>query len=86
MKDDELNWEDVEVHEGHAVKMLWRENIATYNLQVFAPAIDYEDVRTLTEQDKRVLADLPAMLEELEELVENKLPEGYRVRITEWNK
>lgn len=83
---DELDWEKVEVHKGHPVKMLWRETLTTYNLQVLAPATDYEDVRRHTDTDKRILADLPAMLENVEEQLEALLPDGYQVRITEWDK
>ena len=84
---EEPDWEKVEVHEGHEVQMIYRSTLATYNVQVFAPPTDYfEHVRLPTEQDKRVLADLPAMLELIEDELERALPEGYRVRITEWNK
>jgi len=61
-----------------------RANIATFNVQIFS--LDKEqDAPSLTELDKRVLADLPAMLEAVEEDLENLLPADYQVRITEWN-
>jgi len=61
-----------------------RTNIATFNIQVFSPEPEEEAPR-LTDTDKRVLADLPAMLEAVEEDLENLLPEDYKVRISEWN-
>lgn len=84
---EELDWEHVEVHAGRDVGMLYRPTLNTYTIMVLAPAVDYEDhVLTLDDTAKRVLADLPAMLEQVEEELERKLPEGYGVRITEWNK
>jgi hypothetical protein len=61
-----------------------RTNISTWNIQVFSPEPEEEAPR-LTDTDKRVLADLPAMLEAVEEDLENLLPADYQVRITEWN-
>lgn len=93
---DDLDWENVEVHEGHKVTMVFKgPNIATYNLQLFAPETkvdpdNWDGSSPLphreTDTDKRVLADLPAMLEMMEEALEDLLPEGYCIRITEWNK
>lgn len=90
---DDLDWENAEVHEGRSVGVIRRgSNIATYNLQLFAPderyasAEDYQERPRESELDKRVLADLPAMLESVEELIETQLPEGYTIRITEWDK
>jgi hypothetical protein len=62
-----------------------RANIATFNVQIFSPEQE-QDRPTWSELDKRVLADLPAMLEAVEEDLENLLPENYKVRITEWNR
>lgn len=62
-----------------------RTNIATWNIQIFSPEPE-EDAPRLSETDKRVLADLPAILEAAEEDLEDLLPEGYVARITEWNK
>ena len=92
---DRIGW-DVEVHEGRRVGVIFKgSNIATYNLQIFAPDERYgpedeipirEPIHRESEIDKRLLADLPAMLELVEEQIEGLLPDGYRVRITEWNK
>ena len=86
---DDEDWEDAEVHEGHEVGMIYRDTLTTYSLRVLVPPVPYEErphVYSATEQDKRVMADLPAMLELVEEQLEGLLPEGYQVRITEWNK
>lgn len=64
-------------------------NIATYNLQVFSPKVEPEketSVYRWSESDKRVLADLPAMLELIEEQLMGLLPKGYTAQITEWDK
>lgn len=58
--------------------------LATYDLQIFSPEPE-GDVPKLTEMDKRVLADLPARLEVMEELLEQTFPEGYQVLIREWS-
>lgn len=39
----------------------------------------------LTDEDKRVLSNLPAMLEAVEEDLSDLLPEGYYARIKEWD-
>jgi hypothetical protein len=59
-------------------------NIATYNLQVLSP---YPDLTapSLNESEKRVLADLPAILELAQEELSDRLPTGFRVRIAEWD-
>lgn len=85
----DLDWENAEVHEGHDVGMIYRGTLTTYTLRVLLPPIPYEErehVHSATEQDKRVLADLPSMLEQIEEQLEEMMPDGYQVRITEWNK
>lgn len=64
-------------------------NLSTYNLQVFSPPVAPEEETSAyrwSESDKRVLADLPAMLEQIEDELTSKLPDGYEVRITEWDK
>lgn len=71
------------------VQFKTRVNIATYNLQIFTPPIAgvKEDVPySHSDADKRMLADLPAMLEHIEEEIQRLLPEGYEARITEWDK
>ena len=83
------DWGDAEVHEGRAVEMLYRATLNTYNLRILAPPIPYgerQHVHVESAQDKRVLADMPAMLELVEEQLQGLLPKGYQVRITEWNK
>ena len=56
----------------------------TYLLTISTPEpksdieeIDYFQI------DKRILADLPAMLEEIEENLTDLLPEGYKAEIRE---
>lgn len=86
---EELNWEEVEVHEGREVGMLWRDTLTTYNLRILAPPVPYEDrdhVHRETQEDKRILEKLPKQLDIIEEELERVLPEGYQVRITEWDK
>ncbi len=64
-------------------------NIATYTIQVFSPepetyrGFKAKEVEDLKRTDKRVLANLPAMLEAVEEDLTNLLPEGYRAIIKE---
>lgn len=78
-------WEAVDVEVADPV--VATINLATYNLQVFSPMGDREvPVHRETEADKRVLADMPAMLELVEEQLTDLMPEGYYVQITEWNK
>jgi hypothetical protein len=87
---DEADWENVEVEEGHEVQAIYKETLSTYSLQVsvdvkFNPEEERPPVHQATEQDKRVLADLPAIIEMMEDAVQDLLPEGYSVRITYWN-
>lgn len=61
-------------------------NLATYTLQVFGPEQEPAEEGSAYrwgEQDKRVLSNLPAMLEAVEEDLTLLLPEGYRAIITE---
>jgi hypothetical protein len=51
----------------------------TYNLQILSPA----ENTSRGDQDKRVLSNLPAMLEAVEEDLTLILPEGYTAKITE---
>lgn len=62
-----------------------RESLVTFTLQVFSPETD-ESTMISNGTEKRVLADLPAMLESVEEDLEDLLPEGFQVRITEWDR
>lgn len=52
--------------------------LATFTLQI----VGYEP---RPDSDKRVLANLPAMIESIEEDFTDLLPEGYTVKIREWN-
>lgn len=56
-------------------------SIATFTIEVLRDG----DELQLSDKDKRVLADLPAYLEELEENLTDLLPEGYSVSIKEWD-
>jgi hypothetical protein len=53
--------------------------LQTYSLTVFSPDETDEWLR----QEKRVLANLPALIEEIEENLLDILPEGYAVVIKE---
>ena len=59
-------------------------NIATYRLEIIGPdspegASPFHN----TQSDQRVLANVPAMLEAVEEDLTKLLPEGYRAEIKE---
>jgi hypothetical protein len=56
--------------------------LATYDLQVVSAG---QEGSALTQDDKRVLANLPAMLEAVEEDLTALLPPGYEAVIKEWN-
>lgn len=61
-------------------------NLATYTLQVFGPESEPAEEGSAyrwSESDKRVLANLPAMVEAVEEDLTALLPEGYTATITE---
>jgi hypothetical protein len=73
-----------ESHRETAPRLRSRNGIATYNIQVLSPDLD-GDAPRLSDTDKRVLANLPAALEVIEEELEKILPAGYTVRVTEWN-
>ena len=51
----------------------------TYSLQVIGPLVFDADVW------KRLEANLPAMLESLEERLTELMPDEYRARIVAWN-
>lgn len=59
------------------------ETIATYSVQVLGP--NPPDGYGLSQEDKRVLANLPAMCEAVEEDLTDMLPEGYTAKLTEWS-
>lgn len=59
--------------------------LATFNLQVIGPNAPALVPRHWTQEDKRVLSNLPAMLEAVEEDLSNLLPPGYEARIREWS-
>ena len=57
-------------------------NLATYTLQIFGPVEDgRQHGPNVSAASKRVLANLPAMLESVEEDFTDMLPEGYTVKI-----
>lgn len=57
-------------------------NIATYRLEILAPDIPPGASPFYgVDEDKRVLSNLPAMLEAVEEDLTDLLPDGYRVII-----
>ena len=49
--------------------------LATFTLQVLAPSKGYLD------REKRVLSNLPAMIEAIEEDLTDLLPEGYTAKV-----
>lgn len=59
--------------------------IATYNIQIMAPGEAGEWGDDWERPDKRVLSNLPAMLEAVEEDLTKLLPPGYEARIREWS-
>lgn len=61
--------------------------IATYNVQVFSEPVPAEEgsADQWALEDKRVLANLPAMLEAVEEDLTKLLPPGYSAVIKEWD-
>lgn len=64
-------------------------NLAAYVLNVYGPEQEPAEEGSAYrwgEQDKRVLANLPAMLEALEEDLTSLLPEGYRAIISDWDR
>ena len=63
------------------------ECIATYNIQILSEPLPAEEgsAERWALSDKRVLSNLPAMLEAVEEDLSKLLPEGYSARITEWS-
>ena len=61
-------------------------NLATFTLQIFSPEYvpaEEGSAYRWSESDARVLANLPAMLEAVEEDLTALLPEGYRCIIKE---
>lgn len=57
--------------------------LATYTLRVLREdGITPPSLFTPQEEDRRMLANLPAMLEAVEEDLSKLLPEGYRAIIT----
>lgn len=85
---EDLDWENAEVQDAQELRdahVFPDNNIATFNIQLLSPETN-GDAPRLTETDKRVLTDWPVKLGVIEEELEATLPDGYRVRITEWNK
>lgn len=64
-----------------------RFNLARYVLNIHGPESEPAEEGSAYrwgEQDKRVLANLPAMLEAIEEDLTSLLPEGYTASVTPW--
>lgn len=60
--------------------------IATYNLQIVVDdPMPYRELTPLAMADQRVLSNLPAMLESVEEDLTLLLPPGYSAVIKEWS-
>lgn len=62
--------------------------LETYSLQILTPEsspAEEGSAFSLEQQEKRVLANLPAMLEDAQENLSDVLPEGWSVRIRRWN-
>ncbi len=62
-----------------------QRTLTTFNVQILTPEPLEVSPFTLPAQDKRVLANLPAMLESIEEDLSDLLPEGYEARIRSWD-
>ena len=63
-------------------------NLAAYVLNIFGPESEPAEEGSAyrwSESDKRVLANLPAMIEAVEEDLTSLLPEGYRAIVKEWD-
>ncbi len=62
-------------------------NLASYRVDIFSPeVVEAQEGSAFTWEmsDQRLLANLPAMMESMEEDLQNLLPDGYSVRITPW--
>lgn len=77
-------------HHHHAVLLFANDEVAqteetiqTYTIQVIEESPNNRD--GFIRQHKRVLADLPAMMEAAEEDLSDLLPDGFRVVIKQWN-
>lgn len=62
-----------------------RQTIATYNIQIVAADEGAPYSPSWSQDDKRVLSNLPAMLEAVEEDLTKLLPPGYSAVIKEWD-
>jgi len=63
-------------------------NLACFNLNIYGPESEPAEEGSAyrwSESDARVLSNLPAMLEAVEEDLTKLLPEGYTAQIREWN-
>lgn len=63
-------------------------NLACYTLNIYGPESEPAEEGSAyrwSESDARVKANLPAMLEAVEEDLSALLPEGYRAEIKEWD-
>jgi hypothetical protein len=60
--------------------------IATHTIQIIIddPPADEGSAWQAEQREKRVLADLPAMLEEVEQNLTDLLPEGWKAVVTKW--
>lgn len=64
-------------------------NLACYTINFYGPESEPAEEGSAYrwgESDKRLLANLPAIIEAAEEDLNDLLPEGYTVKITEWDK
>jgi len=63
-------------------------NLAAYVLNIYGPESEPAEEGSAyrwSESDKRVRANLPAIIESVEEDVTSLLPEGYKAVIKEWD-
>jgi hypothetical protein len=63
-------------------------NLATYTLQIFGPeSVPAEEGSAYRwgDSDKRLLSNLPAIMESVEEDLTDLLPDGYRAIIRAWD-
>lgn len=61
-------------------------NLASYRVDIFSPEVveaQEGSAYTWEMSDQRLLANLPAMMEMVEENLQTLMPEGYRVEVRE---
>lgn len=62
-----------------------QRTLATFNVVILTPEPMEVSAFKMADQDKRVLSNLPAMLEAVEEDLTSLLPEGYSAVIRSWD-